>query len=275
MKIRTLKTLTEADSDYVRTPEVGGIALTPAQLADKRKADAEAKGEQPKEAKKKADLEAKTVVEKKVEELKKKYPDLVASIDKALTLVENPTLNNYIMWLTKIDNNQISLTNWQQKYSKGVILNFLMHTKNLNLKDFNKWGWLTAKNLYSEQRYNEEQFKYVWNVLTQVSVNPTKYFKNISVSWLDFTEDRRGVKFFPANIAGKLISQKDNPEAYQKTIWGKVDILQQQSRVNTKTFEGKTMQEIRKEIASDDLGLSKEQFEKINKLLSQYNDTKW
>ena len=200
-----------------------------------------------------------------VESLKEKYPDIAQELDRSVQLTMS-FKNNYTEWAEALDKMNM-LKPFVQKFSKGYIFNYLLESKNLSLDNTEKYGWLTTRSLYE---YDEPEFKYVWNILTNATDNSKRFFGDQKVSWKDFTYGNQGQKFFPTNIAGKQLDANGNPDP--NTIWGKVELLQDRAHLGKGTRAQKlTRNEVSRQMR-DELKMDNKQIEGALKLFSQLND---
>lgn len=200
-----------------------------------------------------------------VESLKEKYPDIAQELDRSVQLTTS-FKNNYTEWVEALDKMNM-LKPFVQKFSKGYIFNYLLESKNLSLDNIKKYGWLTNKSFYE---YDEPDFKYVWNILTNVTDNSRRFFGDQYVSWKDFTYGNQGQKFFPTNIAGKQLDANGNPDP--NTIWGKVDLLQARAHLGKGTRTQKlTRNEVTRQMKNE-LKMDNKQIDGAFKLFSQLND---
>ena len=200
-----------------------------------------------------------------VESLKEKYPDIAQELDRSVQLTTS-FKNNYTEWVEALDKMNM-LKPFVQKFSKGYIFNYLLESKNLSLDNIKKYGWLTNKSFYE---YDEPDFKYVWNILTNVTDNSRRFFGDQDVSWKDFTYGNQGQKFFPTNITGKQLDANGNPDP--NTIWGKVDLLQARAYLGKGTRTQKlTRNEVTRQMKNE-LKMDNKQIDGAFKLFSQLND---
>lgn len=200
-----------------------------------------------------------------VESLKEKYPDIAQELDRSVQLTTS-FKNNYTEWVEALDKMNM-LKPFVQKFSKGYIFNYLLESKNLSLDNIEKYGWLTNKSFYE---YDEPDFKYVWNILTNVTDNSRHFFGDQDVSWKDFTYGNQGQKFFPTNITGKQLDANGNPDP--NTIWGKVDLLQARAHLGKGTRTQKlTRNEVTRQMKNE-LKMNNKQIDGAFKLFSQLND---
>lgn len=200
-----------------------------------------------------------------VESLKEKYPDIAQELDRSVQLTKS-FKNNYTEWAEALDKMNM-LKPFVQKFSKGYIFNYLLESKNLSLDNIEKYGWLTNKSFYE---YNEPDFKYVWNILTNATDNSKRFFGDQDVSWKDFTYGNQGKKFFPTNIAGKKLDANGNPDP--NTIWGKVDLLQARANLGKGTRAQKLTRNEASRQMKNELKMNDKQIEGTFKLFSQLND---